>query len=153
MPKKQKNLSENVFFNASVVLAGLKNSAGGSGKLLSLSKIGKINGVISEIVLDEVLRHTAEIDLRSAPIRMAMKDIFSQVHTAPEKEGIARFTKIVVDPGDAHVLASCYGARVDFLVTLDKKHLLVLQKKIKWVKIVSPGELIGILASSADLKG
>ena len=35
--------------------------------------------------------------------------------------------RIVIDDGDAHVLASCEKEKVDFLVTLDKKHLLILK--------------------------
>ena len=39
----------------------------------------------------------------------------------------------------------CEQEDCDVLVTLDKKHPLVLQGKIKRVKIVSPGELLGEL--------
>lgn len=59
-----------------------------------------------------------------------------------KKECCPKFSKIVIDAGDAHVLASCRETKAQFLVTLDKKHLLILGKKIKWTKIVSPGELI-----------
>ena len=144
MPKKQNNLKKTVFFNASVILAGLKSPAGGSGKLLSWSKDNKINGIISEIVLDEAIRHAGDVGLRPGNIQLAIRIIFKWIQAAPEKENVAKFNKIVGDPGDAHVLASCHEAKTDFLVTLDKKHLLILQKKIKWVKIVSPGELIGM---------
>jgi len=142
MPKKQNGLRKIVLFNASVILAGLKSPAGGSGKLLFLSRTNKITGVISEIILDETVRHAADVDLKPADIRLAIETMFGRILAAPEIENVARFNKIVIDPGDAHVLAAGYEAKADFLVTLDKKHLLILQKKIKWVKIVSPGELI-----------
>lgn len=142
MKKNPNSLKPKVFFNASVILAGLKSPAGGSGKLLSWSRNRKINGVISEIVVDEAARHADKIGVKPAYIRLAMKTIFSQIQTAPAKENATKFSKIVIDPGDAHILASCHEAKPDFLVTLDKKHLLILKEKIKWVKIVSPGELI-----------
>jgi predicted nucleic acid-binding protein len=48
----------------------------------------------------------------------------------------------MIDHGDAHVLASCQEHKAEFLVTLDQKHLLILQDKIKAFKIVSPKHLI-----------
>ena len=43
-----------VLFNASVVLAGLRSKNGASGELLRLVKIGKIDGLISQIIFDEI---------------------------------------------------------------------------------------------------
>lgn len=151
MRKKQKNSRKNVFFNASVILAGLKSPSGGSGKLLSFSATNKINGFISEIILDEVLRHVDDVGLSSSRVQSAINAIFSQIQAPPEEKSVSCFNKIVIDQGDAHVLSSCYSAKTDFLVTLDKKHLLSLREKIKWVKIVSPGELLVVLSKKADI--
>ncbi len=142
MPKNPNNSKPKVFFNASVILAGLKSPTGGSGKLLHWCRNQKINGVISEIVADEVARHADKIGFKSTHIRLAIKTIFNQITEAPKEKNVAKFSKIVIDPGDAHILASCYEIKPDFLVTLDKKHLLILQKKIKWMKIVSPGAFV-----------
>lgn len=146
MPKNQNSLKPKVFFNASVILAGIRSPSGGSGKILNWSRNQKINGVISEIVADEAIRHAAKIGVKPAHIQLAVKTIFSQIQTAPTKDNISKFSKIVIDAGDVHVLVSCRDAKADFLVTLDKKHLLILAKKVKWTKIVSPGELIKILS-------
>ena len=129
-----------VLFNASVVLAGLKSPFGGSAKLLSLCKNKKIQGLISEVILDEIVRNTPKIGLS----REAVKDLGSlfDIKIAPQKQGVESFRGIVTDFGDAHVLASCQEGKAEFLVTLDKKHLLVLKNKVKIFKIVSPGELI-----------
>lgn len=142
MLKNQNNLKPKVFFNASVILAGLNSLTGGSGKLLSWCRNQKINGVISEIVMDEAVRHAEKIKVKPTYIRLTIKSIFNQILEAPAEKNVARYGKIVIDPGDAHILASCYEAKPNFLVTLDKKHLLILAKKVKWIKIVSPGELI-----------
>ena len=146
MPKNPNNSKPKVFFNASVILAGLNSPTGGSGKLLSWCRSRKINGVISEIIVNEAIRHSAKIDVKPTHLQLILKTIFSQIQTAPAEKNVAKFGKIVIDPGDAHILASCYEIKPDFLVTLDKKHLLILTKKIKWVKIVSPGELIEVLS-------
>lgn len=62
-----------------------------------------------------------------------------------KKEKVEVFEQTVIDSSDAHVLASAKENKVEFLVTLDKKHLLILKDKIKQFRIVSPGQLIEIL--------
>lgn len=146
MPNKLKSSKGRVFFNASVILAGFRSPAGGSAKLLSWSKVKKINGVVSEIVVDEVIRYTPKIGFEKDEVERLIKTIFDRVETAPKAETVEKYRKLVIDSGDAHVLASCCEVEAKFLVTLDKKHLLILQKKIKWVRIVSPEELIKILS-------
>ena len=131
-----------VFFNASVVLAGLRSPNGGSGKVLLWSKKKKINGVISEIVFDEVLRNADKIGLEREEVRGRVSSIFDKILPAPTLSEVNLFKKIVVDFGDAHILASCKNSKAHVLVTLDEKHLLAIKKKVKFVNIVSPGELI-----------
>lgn len=126
-----------VFFNASVILAGLHSPIGGSAKLLTLLKQKQIVGVISEIICDETLRHTTSTHVFR---------LFPMILSAPTRDAVEKHSKMVIDPGDAHVLASAHESKADYLVTLDKKHLLVLQKTIKWVKIVSPKELLHFIS-------
>lgn len=130
-----------VFFNASVILAGLFSQKGGSGKLLQWTKKKKILGIISEIIFDEVLNHTNKIKLSQAEARKKILKTF-KITKAPRTSTVNLYKNFVIDLGDCHVLASAKEIKADYLVTLDKKHLLVLQKKIKKVKIVSPKQLI-----------
>lgn len=125
-----------------MILAGIRSPGGGSGKVLEWSRSRKITGIISEIILDEAARNAAKAGVSPGYIRLAAGAIFNRILAAPEAKNVAKFAKMVIDAGDAHVLASGREAEADFLVTLDKKHLLSLRKKIKWIKIVSPGELI-----------
>lgn len=129
-----------VFFNASVLLSGIASLTGGSAKLLSWVKKGRIVGLVSEIIVDEAARNVSKLEI--TPERFTGVLHTFRIDSAPEKTVVTRFEKYVVDAGDAHVLASASEANTDFLVTLDKKHLLVLQNKIKDIQIVSPGELI-----------
>lgn len=131
-----------VFFNASVILAGLYSPSGGSGKLLSWVKGGKISGLISEIVLDEVCRRAPKIKQTSQRAKAEVTKIFFKITEAPKQSIVSLFDRIIIDRGDSHVLASCSDNKADYLVTLDKKHLLILQKKITEFHIVSPKELI-----------
>lgn len=131
-----------VFFDASVILAGLKSPKGGSGKVLLWSKKKRMKGLISEIVLDEVLRNADKIGLLRGEARRQLFSVVDKISPAPTQDEVGLFEKVVVDLGDAHILASCKGANADFLVTLDKKHLLTIKKKVKFVNIVSPKQLI-----------
>lgn len=129
-----------IFFNASVILAGLASPTGGSGKLLRWVRGNKIEGFVSEIILDEVMRHRAKLSISVSSVRTLM-NIYVVV-PAPKESIVRGFETVVIDVGDAHVLASAKEHHVDFLVTLDKKHLLVLRKEIHAFSIVSPKELI-----------
>ena len=58
---------------------------------------------------------------------------------------VKKYKSIVTDFDDAHLIASAQELKVDYLVSLDKKHILALKRKFKVAKIVNPGELIEIL--------
>lgn len=132
-----------VFFNASVILAGLKSPTGGSGKILKWGKQRKIKALASEVILDEVLRNVTRMGLSEDQVLDSIKEIFL-VTSAPDTSLVKSFHQISLDEGDSHVLASSKEQKADFLVTLDQKHLLALKDKIRAFKIVSPGQLIGM---------
>jgi|SRR3989338_4331021 len=139
MRRKQKGLK--VLFNASVVLAGIKSPTGASGELIRWVKGRKMNGVISELILEEAVRHADKIGLSVEEMRAKSKSIF-EISPAPGEEIVEVYKRVVIDFGDAHVLAAAVTEKCNVLVTLDKKHLLVLKGKVKGVRILSPGELI-----------
>ena len=140
--KKRKNLRKKVFFNASVIIAGILSPSGGSGKLLAMVKVGTLNGEISEIIVDEVLQHASKTKKKKDVLEKQIGTIFSNISEAPKEVSVRRYGKIVTDFGDAHVLASCKERGVDYLLTLDRKHLLILRDNIKDFKILTPGEFL-----------
>lgn len=142
---KRKNLKPKVFFNASVILSGFKSPHGGSGKLLLLTKQKRITGIISEIILDEVLSHAEKMGFKKVILEQSILALFNPIVPAPTSQSVKIYENISLDRGDAHVLASHKESKADFLVTLDKKHLLILQGKIKKITIVSPGKLLRLL--------
>lgn len=121
-----------VFFDASVIIAGLLNPHGGSGKIIRWVKEKKIIGLISIIIVEEVKKHIVKTDIESYFI----------VANSPSKRNVRKYNNIVIDQGDSHVLASALELGVDYLVSLDRKHILVLKNKIKKFLIISPKELI-----------
>lgn len=143
---KKTSIAPLVFFNSSVILAGLASPAGGSAKLLNLVNEEKLRGIISEVILDEVTRRANKINFTSDQAGEATLKIFKYILSPPKLSSVNKFSKIVSDPGDQHVLASASEANVNYLVSLDKKHILVLESKIKKFIICSPKELIEIIS-------
>lgn len=131
-----------VFFNASVILAGIGNEQGGSGFLLKKVLIGEIEGVISELIFNEAVRHADRINHTSEDVAEKILKIFPNPTLQPSMQQVEKYLSIVVDEGDAHVLAGSKAEECDILVTLDKKHLLILKGKIDGLDIVTPGELL-----------
>jgi putative PIN family toxin of toxin-antitoxin system len=132
-----------VLFNASVVLAGLRSKNGASGELLRLVTINKIEGLISQMIFEEIIRHSDKLGLDPKSVESDILNIFARnIVNSPKEKTVNIYFSKVSDQGDAHVLASYKENKCDALVTLDKKHLLILQGKIKGINIFSPGELL-----------
>ncbi|MBI5358484.1 putative toxin-antitoxin system toxin component, PIN family [Candidatus Amesbacteria bacterium] len=132
-----------VLFNASVVLAGLRSKKGASGELLRLVTINKIDGLISQIIFEKIVRHSHKLGLDSKSVKSKILSIFvKNIVKSPQEKTVNIYSLKVSDPGDAHVLATYKEENCDALVTLDKKHLLILQGKIKGINIFSPGEFL-----------
>jgi|SRR3989339_991579 len=130
-----------VFFNASVVLAALRSPNGGSAKLIRYCRQKRITGIISEVVLDEIRRNLIKIKASSVQTKRAILS-FQKILAAPTENLVKKYQRIVIDSGDGHVLASANEAKVKYLVSLDKHHILALAKKITKFKIVNPKQLI-----------
>lgn len=146
MKRRQKNLKLRVLFNASVVLSGFRTPKGGSGKLLGFIKNRVVEGKISEVIFDEILKHSEKLSVPVSKSARLSLELFGNFLPAPSGESVHEYKKVVIDEGDAHVIASCKEAKIKYLVTLDKKHLLILKGKIRGLKILTPGELIALIA-------
>jgi putative PIN family toxin of toxin-antitoxin system len=142
---KRKLRKTKVFFNASVIISGLISKIGGSAKLILSSSKGSITSVVSELIVNEVLRKSEVIGVDKNTIEKVIKTSF-QVTKAPTKTAVNKYRKIVNDPDDAHVLASSKESGCNYLVSLDKKHILSLKEKIKDFNIVNTKELIEIIS-------
>lgn len=131
-----------VLFNASVVLAGIKSPAGASGVLLDMAGKRQVAGVVSELILSEVMRHVGKLGLSGNEVEKKVLETFAYIMQAPQVKIVDKYLGKVIDDGDAHILASAEAEECEVLVTLDKKHLLVLAGKISGLEILSPGQLL-----------
>lgn len=141
-----------VFFNASVILSGFRSPKGGSAKLIKFVKQKKIIGIINEIVINEVLRNIHKTSFEVDEAKKIITKSFLII-SAPDEIFFSYYRKILLDEGDIHLFTSSKQIKADFLVSLDKKHVLSLQNKINEFKIVSPKELIEFLKYGNDRNG
>ena len=134
-----------VFFDASVIIAALLSPNGGSSQLLKYIKLGKIVGITSQTVIEEILEEDksprlkktkAEIEKFIAQSTLVVRKPISAPEIEPYQD--------LVDIEDAHLVAGANLTHCQYLVTLDKKHLLRpdIQKRFLPLKIISPKELL-----------
>lgn len=132
-----------VFFDTSVLIAGVKNKIGGSGFLLLLTEKGRIRAILSSLIIEETRRNLGTKLGQKATLEFVAwfaktKPIIVQV----SKAEIERYHKFVATK-DAHVLAAAAKSKAQVLVTLDQKHLLSLRDKASFpFRILLPLELI-----------
>lgn len=131
------------FFDASVIIASILSSAGGSSKLFQYIKKGRIVGITSKTALDEVLDKTEKIKRSSQEIENFIAKSGLLVRKNITLDEIAPY-KGLVDVKDAHLIAGATLTKCSHLVSLDKKHVLRedIKKKFLPLRIVSPKELL-----------
>jgi predicted nucleic acid-binding protein len=113
---------QRIFIDSSVLFSAAYSSKGYSRDLMMLGAIGTIKLVVSDFVLEEtrsnlVLKQPA-LKILEQIIQGAQIEIVSA-----SVQQVKEAMKVVV-PKDAPTLAAARTARVDVLVSLDKKHLL-----------------------------
>lgn len=132
-----------VFLDSSVIIAGIHSSTGASHIILEASHKKIIIAFVSSMVIKEVVKNLKKkfpkVTLRKF-IKFLPDSNFNKIGFVNEKEVLA-FQKLTKEK-DIHVLAAAFSAKVDYLVTLDKKHLLRLRSKSLPFVILTPGELV-----------
>lgn len=134
-----------VFFDASVIIAALLSPTGGSALLLSFIKTGRLVGVTSQTVIDEVLEEDKPKKLHKTreEIEQFIATSGLVVRETITLQEIALYQQLI-DRDDAHLLAGAALTNSSYLVSLDKKHVLseTVRTKVLPLKIVSPKEML-----------
>lgn len=136
-------IPKKLFIDASVFIAGTISETGGSFVIFELCQKKGYKAVTSELVLEEV-RKNIKSKLAINLLKRFYKLLTSlSLEVYPSPEDIREYEKII-EPKDAHVLASAIESKSDYLITLDQKHFFTDKiKKTKLpVKIVTPKEFI-----------
>jgi len=134
-----------VFVDTNVLISGLASSTGASGAVLDLCEAEVIQMVISQQVIVEADRNVlAKVPRLVNLFRKFIRDLKPLLIDDPRpsevKEALA-----IVGQKDASILAAAVKGKVDFLVTLDKKHFLSSgARKGAKVAVVTPSEFLKI---------
>ena len=139
MRNTQKSFNK-IFLDTSALLSGLNSPFGASGFIISLFKLKKIIIAISPEVISEAEKVIKDkFPLLEIPFLdfLASQPIFTQKLTPKE----IKFAYKIINSEDASILAGAIKAKVNFLVTLDKKFQELAKSKVK-LKILSPGKFL-----------
>lgn len=138
-----------LFIDSSVLFAAAYSRTGHARDLILMAVRGEILLVISQLVLEETRRNLAE----SAPEHLAILDYVTagipfELVRPTKREVMGAAKRIVLK--DAPILAGARKAGVDYLVTLDKKHLLGKPELAEYVRapILTPQEAFERLTQS-----
>ena len=117
--------SAKLFLDTSALFSGMLSPTGGARALLILGEFERIRLVVSPEVINELER----VLRRKAPeLLVDVACLLDRARLEIGKSGtsaeIERCRVLTGHQGDAHILAAALRAQVDFLVTLDREHLL-----------------------------
>ncbi|WP_003545686.1 PIN domain-containing protein [Desulfotomaculum nigrificans] len=129
-----------VFFDSSVLIAGLASPDGASNMLLVMCEMGFITPVISEKVVTEVIRNIERKLPRCLPHYHRLFKTLPFELADPTPELITQAQKMI-NQKDADILAAAINAGVAYLVSLDK-HFLNINFPDCNIQICTPGDLL-----------
>jgi len=115
----------NLFLDSSALFAGIVSSTGAGRVLLLLGETKKIQLTISEQVITETERAVARKAVRALPeLRQAILRSNAAIVGDPEASVVLAHLHWMQDPTDVPILLAAMQAKVDFLVTLNRRHFL-----------------------------
>ena len=136
-----------LFFDASVLVAGAHSRGGGSALLLKACKLGGFTAQSSYLVLLEAL-HTLKRGFPERSQRRLTEYLAAidwELLPIPSRDELNRYATLI-DPKDLHVLAAAIAGRSQFLLTLDRRHILAAAEAVRDANlsllILRPGDFI-----------
>jgi predicted nucleic acid-binding protein len=138
------------FIDASVLFAACYSSTGASREIIRLAIRGKLALVLSDVVLEEVSRNlSAKAPQLTDVLHQLLADFPYETITASVQRVRAASTYTALK--DAPIVAAAQAARVDYLVTLDRRHFIdvpgVAQQSV--LRIILPSELLEVIKRQA----
>ena len=115
----------NLFLDSSALIAGILSANGAARVLLLLSETGHIKIMISEQVVAECERAIARKAPQVLPeLRQAILTSRVEIRRDPTPEEVKANLYIISHAPDVPIVLAAMGARVDYLVTLNRKHFI-----------------------------
>ena len=138
-------LRNSLFLDSSALFAAIVSADGAARALLLLAEAGRVRLLISEQVIAETERAIA----RKAPgalaeVRQAIFQSQARILSDPDPQDVVEHLDWMADPTDVPILLAAMHARVDYLVTLNRRHFLddpqVAQRS--GLRIGTPGDAL-----------
>ena len=115
----------NLFLDSSALFAGVASSTGAARVLLELAEYGLVTITISEQVIAETERALARKAPAALPAyRQALRTIGLTVQRDPSPDDVLSCRDMIAHQADVPILAAARLARVDYLVTLNRRHFV-----------------------------
>jgi len=130
-----------LFVDSSVLFSAIYSSNGHSADLLRMGILGKVIIVLSDDVVDETHRNLAISKPERLPaFEKALAVAGFEIIDVSREEVMAAANHVVAK--DAPILAAAKMAKVDMLVSLDKRHILGRPELAEYIgaAILSPKE-------------
>lgn len=134
-----------LFLDSSALIAGIASPTGAARALLLLGETRKIQLSISEQVVAETERAVArKIPAVLSLVRQVILNSGVRIYPDPAYSDVQACLPWMDDPADVPILVAAMAAKVDYLVTLNHKHLLedasLAQKS--GLRIGTPGDAL-----------
>lgn len=115
----------NLFLDSSALIAGIVSAKGAARALLLLAESGHIEVTISEQVLAETERAIArKVPLALSDLRQAILASQAQIVRDPPPQDVNAHPNLISHPADTPIVLAAMQAKVDYLVTLNRKHFI-----------------------------
>ena len=112
-----------LFIDSSVFFSAAYSAKGHSRDLVLMAAQGEVLLVVSDLVIEEVRRNLEQSAVQVLPVFDYLLEILPIEIINPTRDEVIEAARIV-EIKDAPIVAAAKKARVDMLITLDKKHLL-----------------------------
>lgn len=140
------NRQTTLFFDASVLVAAAYSPTGGSALLLAACRAGGFRAQITYAILWESIKALSEASQEvTQRLLYWLGEIVWEFLPVPSAETLVQYQQYVA-PDDAHVLAAAVEGGSEYLLTLDRRHILAAIQVIKQagltISIMRPGDFI-----------
>ena len=114
-----------LFLDSSALFAGVASATGAARVLLELAECGLVTITVSEQVIAETERALArKVPVALPAYRQALRAVGLRVQRDPSLANVLVCQDMIAHLADAPILAAAREAKVDYLVTLNRRHFL-----------------------------
>lgn len=140
-----------VFVDASVLFSACYSASGASRELIRLSIQGQVALLISDLVQEEARRNLNAKAPQALPLLDQLLGTVPFETVVPDRQEVAAacaYTELK----DAPIVAAAVKAKADYLVSLDRAHLVDVPKVAEGARIpvLVPGELLRIIRNQSS---